>query len=186
MRRNKLIKRFCCGIISAALIMSLSACGGTGDSSNVATGTDAESANEEDIDTSWYTNSDNVVYTDDSEIPTLNWNVGVAVEDMFTDRDLSGDYDEKASTAITLADGSTSVSKGKDVDKDEGNVSVDGDIVTISSKGTYILNGSLSDGQIIVDAGDEKVQLVLNGVDISCKVGGQGVCNLRKGQRKHP
>ncbi len=42
--------------------------------------------------------------------------------------------------------------------------------VTIDKEGTYVLSGTLSDGQIYVNVSDEeKVQLVLNGVDITCK-----------------
>ena len=46
---------------------------------------------------------------------------------------------------------------------------VDGSKVTITSAGTYSLNGSMADGQIIVDSKDEEiVRLVLNGIDIKC------------------
>lgn len=41
--------------------------------------------------------------------------------------------------------------------------------VTISKEGTYILSGTLKDGQVYVDvSSEEKVQLVLNGVNITC------------------
>lgn len=43
----------------------------------------------------------------------------------------------------------------------------DGGKVTIESGGTYVLRGTLSDGTILVDAGDEDtVRLVLDGVEI--------------------
>ena len=46
-------------------------------------------------------------------------------------------------------------------------VQIDGATVTITEGGTYMLSGSLSDGQIVVDAGDTaKVSLILNGVRI--------------------
>ncbi|MFI3229308.1 MAG: carbohydrate-binding domain-containing protein [Bacillota bacterium] len=73
--------------------------------------------------------------------------VDIEEDDMFTDRDLSGDYDASEATNITLTTSS----------------------VTIDTEGTYIISGSLSNGQIIVDAEDAKVQLVLNGVDITCE-----------------
>lgn len=48
-------------------------------------------------------------------------------------------------------------------------VTINGSVVTITKAGTYILSGTLTDGQIIVEvAKEEKVQLVLNGVDITC------------------
>lgn len=45
---------------------------------------------------------------------------------------------------------------------------ISGSTVTVKSAGTYIISGSLSDGQIIVDAGTEdKVRLVLSGAEIA-------------------
>lgn len=83
-----------------------------------------------------------------------------AADGMFTDRDKEIGYSEAESTVITLADGATTVN---------GNGAKVGDnIVTLSGEGTYILRGSLSNGQIIVDADDSaKLQLVLDGVDIT-------------------
>ena len=47
-------------------------------------------------------------------------------------------------------------------------VRVDGNIITITSGGTYTLNGTLADGQIIFDSLDEiDVELILNGVNIT-------------------
>jgi len=41
--------------------------------------------------------------------------------------------------------------------------------ITITSAGTYSIKGTLTDGQIIVNAGDEdKVYIILNGVNITC------------------
>lgn len=46
---------------------------------------------------------------------------------------------------------------------------VNGNVITITSAGTYSISGTLDDGQIIVNAEDEKtVKLVLNGADIAC------------------
>ncbi|MFL6088578.1 MAG: carbohydrate-binding domain-containing protein [Aeromicrobium sp.] len=71
-----------------------------------------------------------------------------------------GDYDAAGATTITLADGG-STAKG-------AGATVKGDVVTISKAGTYVLAGSLSDGQVKVNsAGKGKVRLVLNGVDVS-------------------
>ena len=41
--------------------------------------------------------------------------------------------------------------------------------VTISSQGSYLISGTLSDGQIIIDTVDsEEITLYLNGVDVYC------------------
>lgn len=74
-----------------------------------------------------------------------------------------GEYDATEATTIALADGATAV-EGDGSD----DVSVDGDVVTISAAGTYLLSGALTDGQVVVDStGEGKVKLVLDGVDIT-------------------
>jgi hypothetical protein len=81
-------------------------------------------------------------------------------DDMFSDRDLSGEYNESECIVITLSDNG-SISDGK-------GVKIDGNTITITKEGDYILSGSLSDGMVIVDVDDsDKVQLVLNGVQIN-------------------
>lgn len=81
------------------------------------------------------------------------------VEDMFTDRDLRGDYDADASVAITLT-GSSALCDAK-------SVVISGDTVTITEEGTYLLSGSL-EGMIVVEADDaDKIQLVLDGAAIT-------------------
>lgn len=78
--------------------------------------------------------------------------------DMFTDRDYEVGYDESASTAISL--------KGNTAECSAGSVEISGSMVTITEAGTYILSGTLT-GMIIVDSDKaDKVQLVLDGVDI--------------------
>jgi len=83
-------------------------------------------------------------------------------KNLFSDRDLSGAYDVAECDSILLSDaGCTTDSK---------NVVINGSTVTIIGEGDYIVNGTLSDGMIIVDVDkSEKVQLVLNGVDITSK-----------------
>ena len=61
------------------------------------------------------------------------------------------------------------------------NVSVSGSTVKITGAGDYIFTGKLSDGQIYVDADTEdKVTLVLNGVDINCNYGPAILINQSK------
>ena len=86
---------------------------------------------------------------------------GMNDEEQFTDRDKESTYDESEAVKISLS--------GSGASSDSSSVSIEGSNVTITKEGTYVLEGTLSDGQIIVDVADtEKVQLVLNGVDISC------------------
>lgn len=48
-------------------------------------------------------------------------------------------------------------------------VTIDGSKTTITAAGTYRITGSLTNGQVIIDTTDqETVQLILNGIDITC------------------
>lgn len=77
----------------------------------------------------------------------------------FSKRDLSGEYDTEDAVYITLT--------GDTATEDSDFVTVEGSIVTVTGAGTYILSGTLN-GSIIVNASkDDKVQLVLAGVEIS-------------------
>lgn len=79
---------------------------------------------------------------------------------LFSDRELDGSYDESAAIAIQL--------NGDSAVCDNNAVSIDGTRITLTGEGVYLLSGTLTDGQIIVDAGEnDKVQLVLSGVDIT-------------------
>ena len=81
-------------------------------------------------------------------------------DDMFTDRDKEVGYDEDTATAITLSDDASSC--------DSSSVTISNNTITITDEGTFLLTGSLSDGQVIVDADNKKVQLVLDSVNINC------------------
>lgn len=66
----------------------------------------------------------------------------------YTERDLAGTYDESEAVYVDLS-------------------TVDGDY-TITQSGVYVFSGTLSNGQILVNAGeDDKVQIVLNGASIT-------------------
>lgn len=81
-------------------------------------------------------------------------------DEMFTARDKEIGYEESECETITLADNASASSLKS--------VKIDGNIITVSEEGTYIVTGTLSDGQIIVD-GDkkEKIRLILDGVNIN-------------------
>ena len=84
----------------------------------------------------------------------------IDITDMFTKRDLAGNYDESEAVKITLS--------GKTVACNSSNVQIEDGVVTIKAAGVYVLSGTFTDGTIVVDAGDDdKVQLVLDGVSIT-------------------
>lgn len=68
-------------------------------------------------------------------------------------------------TTVTLSDAGAEI-KGPGARFENG-------VLTISTGGAYRLSGSLSDGQVVVDTGEEKqdVQLILDGVSIHCAQG---------------
>ena len=79
--------------------------------------------------------------------------------EVFSDRDLSGEYDTSEAVTITL--------NGSGATADSDLVQISGSNVSILGAGTYVLTGTLDNGSVIVDAGEEdKVQLVLDGVSI--------------------
>lgn len=80
--------------------------------------------------------------------------------DMFTERDLAGTYEESGAVYVTLSDdGITGETAG---------VAINGQTMTITAEGIYIFSGTLSEGQIVVDADNAKVQIVFDNVDITC------------------
>ena len=82
-------------------------------------------------------------------------------EGKYSEEKLDASWNEKSAVKITL--------NGDSVTADDKNVEVDGSKVTITGAGTYVLSGTLSDGQIVVDSDDkDSVRLVLNGAEITC------------------
>ena len=82
------------------------------------------------------------------------------IDSMFTDRDKEVGYDEEKCVAITLSDDGSRC--------DNTSVAIDGQTITITEEGTYLLSCSLSNGSVVV-ATDEnvKVRLIFNGVVIN-------------------
>ncbi len=81
-------------------------------------------------------------------------------DDMFTKRDGESQWDLANSISIQL--------NQTNVACNANGVMVDGTTVTITKEGTYVLSGSLQDGTIVVDAGEQdKLQLVLNNASVA-------------------
>lgn len=98
--------------------------------------------------------------TDTEEIEVQSITGSFSSADMFTERDLAGTYEESGAVYVTLSgDGITGETDG---------VAINGQTVTITAEGTYIFSGTLSEGQIVVDADNAKVQIVFDNVDITC------------------
>ncbi len=81
-------------------------------------------------------------------------------DDVFTKRDLEQVADLDAAVYVNLADNGTTI--------DGRGATVEGNVVTFTDEGVYVLTGSLSDGQLVVDIDKEdKIQLVLQSVSVT-------------------
>jgi hypothetical protein len=88
---------------------------------------------------------------------------GAAIPVAVSDDDRDSAWDEKTATKIAL---------GSPILVDGAGASVHENIVTVSAAGTYVISGTLADGQVVVDASKEdEVQLVLNGAQIANRSG---------------
>ncbi len=82
----------------------------------------------------------------------------------YSKRDMDASFDESSATKITLSGDSASVSGS--------GAAAEGSTVTISTAGTYIVSGNLTDGSITVTTSEnDKVQIVLNSVKIASSSG---------------
>ena len=95
-------------------------------------------------------------------------------EGKYSEEKLDGVWEEEASVQIQLNEEKITVKAsepGNEADGADYNPGVDiseGRAV-ITQAGTYVLSGTLEDGQIVIDADKEElVRLVLNGVELSC------------------
>lgn len=84
----------------------------------------------------------------------------LVTDDMFTDRDLESEFDETEYSYIHLLSSYAEAESSDVLLKDT--------VITIQSAGSYIVDGSLTDGTIIIDVDKtQKVYLVLKNVDIT-------------------
>lgn len=87
-----------------------------------------------------------------------NTTEAVIPDSLITIKDSDTDTDVSDAVEITL--------NGTSVSCSSSSVAINGSEITISSEGSYIINGTLDNGRIIVDADAAKVHLILNGVSI--------------------
>ena len=155
-----------------AMMMAATACGQTtGTNSN--TGTDSQSAADTVKEDSGNESQENS-QTETGKTVTVSENgqavvktVGTAasvISDKYSNRDKNASWSQTGSTQITF--------NGNDVSVTGNGAALTGNQLIISAEGTYVLSGNWSDGQIIVEAADTaKVQIVLNGADITSQTG---------------
>lgn len=79
---------------------------------------------------------------------------------------------DSAETLTDPTDRSRETTEDFSVTTEAGEITPDGSVYTIRAAGEYTLSGALSDGQIVVDAGDEdEIKLILDNAAISCSTG---------------
>ena len=144
------LTRLACGAIALLALGSVLAMEGCAavstDAENSAASEQAAAANASDVE---YASFEEVAAAFDESALDLD----------YSKRDLDASYDASSATVITLSGDSASVQGAGAQTSAAG--------VVISSAGTYIVSGELTDGQLMVDAGDDdKVQLVLAGATI--------------------
>ncbi len=96
-------------------------------------------------------------------------------EGKYSEEKLDDTWEEERAVSLILKDDKISISEGADENyaSDMGNIAdsveIDGKTVTITQEGTYVLSGSMEDGQILVDVDkDAVIRLVFNGVSLKC------------------
>lgn len=81
-------------------------------------------------------------------------------EGKYSEEKLDDTWDEKEAVEI-LCEGKTAVAEGEGVRTEDG-------IVTINQEGTYVLTGTLDDGQLIIDVENKgDVKLIFNGISLT-------------------
>lgn len=97
---------------------------------------------------------------DETAVAPSTDNTLLVFDEMFTERDRRNTFDTANAVQITL--------QGNKISCQSASVAVNGATATIIANGTYVISGSLDNGQIIVDVADDaKPQLVLDNVTIS-------------------
>ena len=142
-RRYKIISLILASILIASILSACLGGGITPDSTTATSGGEAPAGETQ-------TGSDDVK-------ANVNPVIAVAYDSADQDDSWTGD----AVTSLSLSDETIRIDGA-------GAVSKDG-IITITAAGTYLISGSLSNGQIIVNAQDgDLVMLILNGVSLTC------------------
>lgn len=159
-RKHRNLKAAACVAVAVCVAAALTITGVATNGFGLVKGT-TNTASTSSGSTSGSPSGTNTVKAASASVTDISETSSLDVSDMFTDRNLEQTWDESEAETIDLADGASST-------KASG-VTIEGDTITITEEGVYVLSGSLSDGQIIVDCADEdaKVQLVLNGVTIT-------------------
>ena len=142
------------GLVVAAMMLA-----GCGSNETAATSAASSEAQNESTET---LSDETLSTTETGSADTENSLDESAMDLEFTARDLDVGYEESTAVQVTLSDSGIQVSGD--------GAEADGTTLTIKEEGTYVISGSLSSGQIVIEADDSaKIHLVLNGVSVRCE-----------------
>ena len=142
------------GLVVAA--MMLAGCGSNETAATSAASSEAQNESTESL------SAETLSTTETGSADTENSLDKSAMDLEFTARDLDVGYEESTAVQVTLSDSGIQVSGD--------GAEADGTTLTIKEEGTYVISGSLSSGQIVIEADDSaKIHLVLNGVSVRCE-----------------
>jgi len=140
------------------VMMALTGCSG-GASADINTETETGTVDIESVsqETDTAKSVDVVTVKADNSYTTEGIDVNLVGE--YSDKALDDTWSLEDATVISLSDTGISI-QGDGAAEQSG-------VVTITAKGTYVLQGSIKEGQVVVDAEEVNVRLVLNGASIS-------------------
>lgn len=142
------------GLVVAAMMLA-----GCGSNETAATSAASSEAQNESTET---LSDETLSTTETGSADTENSLDESAMDLEFTARDLDVGYEESTAVQVTLSDSGIQISGD--------GAEADGTTLTIKEEGTYVISGSLSSGQIVIEADDSaKIHLVLNGVSVRCE-----------------
>ena len=142
------------GLVVAAMMLA-----GCGSNETAATSAASSEAQNESTET---LSDETLSTTETGSADTENSLDESAMDLEFTARDLDVGYEESTAVQVTLSDSGIQISGD--------GAEADGTTLTIKEEGIYVISGSLSSGQIVIEADDSaKIHLVLNGVSVRCE-----------------
>ncbi len=143
-RRKRVYRCSLCLGLALALALSLTACGGSGSKADSTAAQQTVTAAADAAQTSDASQTADAAQTEAAQ-------------------------DAETAHASDASDRKTEITGDMTVTSTvNGGVTQEGSVFTITAAGTYTFTGALADGQIVVDAEDEKVEIVLAGASITC------------------
>ncbi len=130
------------------------------DSTQTQNAAQTETTEQQEADEDTTKTTDETTDGSTTEAVTMKATEVVSIQGEYSDNAMDSSWADSEAVNITL-DGTTIQAEGS-------GVTVEDNVATITKGGTYVLSGTLTDGQIVVDTKEDKnVQLVLNDANIT-------------------